>query len=437
MEISRLNSHFLRGPTVKRVIPACLVILIWSIPATAENWPQWRGPTNNGVSTETNLPAEWSETKNVVWKVAMPGMAGSTPVIWANRIFLTSEEGNDLVLMCLSTDGKEVWKRKVATGRARYMRDQGNNASPSPSTDGKHVWAYFGTGDFVCFDVDGKEIWRFNAQERYGKFRIQHGMHTTPLLDGDRLYFQLLHSGAHIVMALDKMTGKEIWKIDRKTDAIQENEHAYTSPVIYRNGKDEYLIVHGCDYATAHRLTDGNEIWRVGDLNPRTAQHRYRGDLRFVTSPLATPDVIVIPSAKQHDVVGVKPSATGAFGAGSPNELWRRPRGTPDVPSPLAYDGLLYLCGENAGPLTCLDAKTGTEHYSKRIHTAIYRASPVYADGKVYLTARDGTITVVKAGPTFEEIAVNKLPDDITSSPAISNGRIYIRGWKTLYAIAN
>jgi outer membrane protein assembly factor BamB len=423
-------------PTVKCNLLACLAVLALTVPAVADNWPQWRGPTNNGISKETNLPSEWSDTKNVVWKAAMPGMGGSTPIVWGERIFLTSEDGADLVLMCLSTEGKELWKQKVGTGKQRFMRGEGNNASPSPCTDGKHVWAYFGTGDFVCFDLEGKEVWRFNAQERYGKFRIQHGMHTTPLLDGDRLYFQLLHSGAHIVMALDKSNGKEIWKIERKTDATQENEHSYTSPVIYRNGKAEYLVVLGCDYATAHRLNDGSEIWRVGDLNPNTAQHRYRGDLRFVASPLATPDVIVIPSAKHHDIVGVSPSATGSFGAGSPNELWRRIKGTPDVPSPLAYDGLLYICGEQAGPLDCLDAKTGKEHYKdKRLHTSIYRASPVYGDGKIYLTARDGTITVVKAGPKFEEIAVNKLPDDVSASPVIANGRIYIRGWKTLYAI--
>jgi len=334
--------------------------------------------------------------------------------------------------MCISADGKEQWRRKIGSGAGKYRGGEGNMASPSPSTDGKHVWTYAGTGDFVCFDMDGKEVWRFNAQERYGKFRIQHGMHTTPLLDGDRLYFQLLHSGAHFVMALDKKTGKEIWKVERMSDGRGECKEAYASPVIWRNGKEEYLIIHGNDYATAHRLENGSEIWRAGDLNPKG---NYNATLRFVASPLATPDVIVIPSAKKHDVVGVNPTATGAFGAGSPNELWRLPKSTPDVPSPLAYDGLLYLCGENAGPLTCLEAKTGKELYTHRLHNYIYRASPVYADGKVYVTARDGTITVVKAGPKFEEIAVNKLPDDVSASPVVANGRIYIRGWKTLYAI--
>src|SRR5262245_14301853 len=312
-------------------------------------------------------------------------------------------------------------------------------ASPPPSTDGKHVLAYFGNGDFVCFDFEGKEVWKFNAQERYGKFKIMHGMHTTPLLDGDRLYFQLLHSGAWLVIALDKATGKDIWKIERKSDAEGENEHSYASPVIWRNGKDAYLIVHGNDYATAHCLTDGSEVWRVGDLNPDTKQHRYRMDLRFVASPLATPDLIVIPSAKEHDIVGIKPTATGEVKKGSQDELWRLPQATPDVPCPLVHDGLVYLVGDDRGVvgwLRCLDAKTSKEMYPKQqLHRSRYRASPVYADGKIYSTARDGTIIVVKAGPKFEEIAVNQLPDEISASPGISNCRIYIRGWKTLYAI--
>jgi outer membrane protein assembly factor BamB len=420
---------------MNRFFSACLLGLAAFAPTYADNWPQWRGPTNDGICLETNLPAEWSETNNVIWKVPLPGQGASTPIIWDKRLFLTSQDGKDLVLMCFSTDGKELWKRKLGTGQARYMGGEANMASSTPCTDGKHVWAYAGTGDFACFDLDGTEVWRFNAQERYGKFQILFGMHTTPLLDGDRLYFQLLHSGAWLVMALDKATGQPLWKIDRSSDASAENEQAYTSPVLWRRGQEEYLIVHGNDYATAHRLTDGREIWRVGDLNPDNAQHKYRRDLRFVASPLATPDVIVIPSAKQHDVVGIKPTARGLVGAGSRYELWRRPKGTPDVSSPLAYDGLLYLAGES-GLLTCLDLKTGKEMYPpQRLHAARYRASPIYADGKIYLTARDGVITVLKAGPKFERIAENKLPDEISASLAVSNGRIYIRGWTTLYAI--
>jgi outer membrane protein assembly factor BamB len=417
---------------MKRCLVVCSLLLILTSPAAAENWPQWRGPHNDGISTETNLPTEWSATKNVLWKLKMPGMGGSTPAIWGDRMFLTSAEGNDIVLLCVSTDGKELWKRKLGGGGTRlYMRGEGNCASASPSTDGKHVWVFTGNGDLDCFDFDGKEVWAFNAQERYGAFKIMHGMHSTPLLDGDRLYVQLLHAGGFHVMALDKMTGKEIWKIERKSDGRGEGQHSYASPVLWRKGKDAYLIIHGCDYATAHRLDDGAEIWRVGGLNPKD---RYRPDLRFVASPLATPDLIVIPSAKNHGVVGLKPDAEGSVMPGSKHEQWRMPNGTPDVPSPLIYDGLVYLCGE-WGQLTCLEAKTGKELYSQKLHRDRYRASPVYAGGNLYLTSRDGTITVVKVGPKFEQVAVNKLPDEITASPVVSGGRIYLRGFDTLYAI--
>ncbi len=413
-------------------IALCLSLLTGTAAARAENWPQWRGPNNDGISNEKNLPAEWSATKNIAWKLPLPGTSGATPAIWNDRIFLTSQDGRDIVLLCISTEGKQLWKQKLGTGNRKFMYDEGNQASPSPSTDGQHVYAFAGTGDFACFDFDGKEVWRFSAQKRYGEFEIQHGMHVTPLLHGDRLYLALLHSGAWVVMAIDKSTGKEVWKIERDSDAEAENEHAYASPCLWHRGKDEYLIVHGNDYATAHRLSDGGEIWRLGDLNPRK---RYNYTLRLIASPVATPDLIVVPSAKNGPVVGVKPEAKGKIAPGSAFEQWRRPQNTPDVSSPLVHDGLVYLSREY-GELICLDAKTGKEHYKKQLHKARYRASPVYADGKVYLTARDGTFTVVKAGPRFEVLATNKLPNQTAASPAISGGRIYIRAFEALYAIS-
>src|SRR5262249_45014117 len=159
-------------------------------------------------------------------------------------------------------------------------------------------------------------------------------------------------------------------------------------------GKEAYLVVHGNDYATAHRLEDGKEIWRVGDLNPKG---KYNPTLRFVASPVAVADLIVVPTAKNGPVVGVKPDAAGMVNTRSPYEQWRRPANTPDVPSPLIHDGLLYLCSEG-GILRCMDAKTGKQFYEQRLHGDRYRASPIYADGKVYLTARGGVVTVVKAG---------------------------------------
>jgi outer membrane protein assembly factor BamB len=407
------------------------VLLAWAAVAGADNWPQWRGPTNDGICKETSLPVEWDETKNVAWKLRLPGSSGSTPVVWGDRLFLTSAEGKDTVLLCVGTDGREQWKRKLSTG-GRQFREEANEASASPSTDGKHVYAFTGTGELACFDVAGNPVWQINVQDRYGKIRIMHGMHVTPVLHGDRLYHALLHDGGMWVVALDKATGKEIWKVERPTDGVFEGRHNYTSPCMWQNGKDAYLVVHGCDYCTAHRLSDGQEIWRLGDLNPKA---NYNRTLRFVASPVTSPDLIVVPTAKNGPVVALKPEAKGMIMAGSPFELWRKPRGTTDVPSPLIHGGLVYMCREN-GVLVCMDAKTGQEHYQERLYSARYRASPVLADGKLYLTARDGgVVSVVKAGPKFELLAANKLPDIFAASPAIANGTIYLRGFENLYAI--
>src|SRR6266511_1322826 len=170
----------------------CLfLVLVLAGPLFADNWPQWRGATHDGISKETNVPTEWSATKNIAWKLQLPGPGGSTPAVWGERIFLTSEDGGDVVLMCISTAGKELWKQKFAPKTRTIRTDEGNGATPSPSTDGKHVWVFSGSGDLACFDLDGKEVWKTDLQKRYGEFRTQHGFHSTPLLHGDRLYIQL------------------------------------------------------------------------------------------------------------------------------------------------------------------------------------------------------------------------------------------------------
>ena len=409
-----------------------LVCLTVAGAARAEDWPHWRGPHYDGIAKASGLPVEWSETKNVVWKLKLPGMSGATPVVWGDKLFLTSADGESVVLLCVSKEGKQLWKRPLSQGNRLFREDEGNQASPSPSTDGTHVFTFTGTGDCACFTVDGQEVWKFNAQERYGRFRIQHGMHITPLLHGDRLYLALLHSGGWHVIALDKATGKEVWKVKRDTDARAECEQAYASPVLGRNGKEEYVIVHGCDYTTAHRLTDGSELWRLADLNPQG--QNYHRTLRFVATPVVAEGLIIVPTAKNNQVVAMKTDAQGLIKTGSPGELWRKPRITPDVPSPLVHDGLVYLCKEN-GVLICLDAKTGQQHYQERLHGARYRASPVYADGKIYCCARDGTVSVVQAGPKFQLLGKSKLPDELAASPTIAHDRLYLRTFGALYAI--
>jgi outer membrane protein assembly factor BamB len=400
--------------------------------ASAENWPQWRGPQNDGISPETGLPVQWNKTENVAWRLPLPGPAGATPVVWGDQIFLTSSKsGGDLLLISVSTAGKKLWEVQVSGGDRTVRGDEGNSASPSPVTDGKHVWAFMANGVLGCYDFQGREVWKFNLQDRYGPFAIQFGMTSSPLLDGDRLYMQLLHSKAALVLALDKNTGEEVWAQNRPSDARAECEHSYASPVLYRDGKQAFLLTHGADYVVAHRLEDGKEIWRCGGLNPRG---NYNPTLRFVASPVTAPGLIVVPSAKNGPVLGLSPDARGDISDTEKSHLWTRADNTPDVPSPLVHDGLVYLCREN-GVLICMDAETGREKYQKRAFSDRYRASPVYGDGKIYITARGGVVTVVKAGPKFEILAQNDLGEPISASPAISNGRLYFRTFDALYAI--
>jgi outer membrane protein assembly factor BamB len=257
-------------------------------------------------------------------------------------------------------------------------------------------------------------------------------MSSSPLLDGDRLYLQLLHTNEQLVLALDKKTGREIWQHARQTDAREESMHSYASPFLYRFDKQEFLIVHGADYVTAHNLKDGHEIWRSGGLNP---PENYNPFFRFVASPSASSGLIVVPSAKNGPVLGINPKdATGDLTGSTANYHWKMTDSTPDVPSPLIHGGLVYLCREN-GVLLCLDAKTGEQYYMERTHNQRHRASPVYADGKIYLTATDGLVTVVKAGKKFEVISQNNIEERLSASPAISGGIIYLRSYDALYAI--
>ena len=403
----------------------------------AENWPHWRGPNRNGISDES-APVKWNRTINVRWRLALPGKAGATPVVWGDRIFLTSADGKDLVLLCVSTSGKELWKRTIGSGNKNVRGNEGNYASPSPSTDGEHVWTFMGNGLMACHDFAGEEVWAADLQERYGKFEIQFGLSSTPVLDGDRLYLQLIHgkwgdpatSRGHVI-ALDKKTGKEVWRQTRETDAIDECKHSYASPILYRDDERSFLVTHGADFAIAYSLDEGREIWRCGNLNPK---ERYVNTLRFVASPAAAEGLIVIPTAKGGKVVAVNADSKGDVTNSKSAVRWVLPRLTPDVPSPLIHDGLVYLCREN-GVLMLLDAKTGEKIYEKRSGDGIHRASPVYADGKIYTTSRRGIVTVVKAGRDFEILTKNDMGEDISASPAISNGVLYLRSYKALYAI--
>jgi len=289
------------------------------------------------------------------------------------------------------------------------------------------------TGDLACFDFEGNEIWKKDLENDYGRFQVQYAMSSTPVLDEGTLYFQLIHSGGARVVALDGATGKEVWKVNRPSDARAECEHSYASPILYRDDEQKFLITHGADYAIAHDLKDGHELWRAGGLNPKGG---YNFTLRFVASPVAVPGLIVVPSAKNGPVLALKPTGMEDITGKMENYYWVRPRGTPDVPSPLVVDGIVYLCKAETGGLTAIDAKTGEPFYNEQpTHRHIHRASPMYADGKVFLAARDGTITVVKAGKEFQILSQNPMGEKIAASPIVANGTLYLRTYDSLFAI--
>lgn len=427
-----------------------VILLALSVPthhSFADTWPQWRGPRGDGVSTETNLPTQWSQTQNVKWRCELPGQAGATPVVWNDRIFLTSSDGDDLVLLCVrASDGTQLWQKRVGTGNQDARAGEGNSASPSPSTDGEHVWCFFGTGILACYTVDGEERWKLDVNDRFGKLDIQFGMTSTPVLDGESLYLQLIHGPMKFddssrigkVIKLDKRTGNTVWEIDRVTDAAFECKHSYASPFIYRDAVREFLVVHGADCITGHRMEDGTELWRFGQLNGPTKTNPKDNDptFRFVASPLVVPGMILVPTAKEGPVVALKVNdeLKGDCSANTDLVAWISPR-TPDVSIPLLVDGLVYLLHKD-GRLQCLDAKTGEEIYFSRTYTGQHRSSPIYADGHIYFQSSDGHCTVVRPGRQLEIVATNMLDEPITASAVTANSTLFIRSYKALYAIA-
>lgn len=421
--------------------------LLFCNAAYADNWPQWRGAHGEGISSEKNIPINWSDKENVAWRTPMPGQAGATPCVWGERIFTTSSEGDDLVLLCLNTaDGKILWKQTVGTGNQDARAGEGNSASPSPCTDGKHVWVFFGTGVLACYSVEGKEVWKFDVGQRFGKLDIQFGMTSTPVLDGDGLYLQLIHGPMKMsddtrtgkVIKLDKETGKTVWEFDRVTEAKFECKHSYASPFVYDDKKMRFLVVHGADCITGHDLNSGKELWRFGMLNGPTELNPKPTDptFRFVASPGISPksDVIIVPTAKEGPVIALRASKLAGDVNKKPEAiLWNFPR-TPDVSIPLIVDDLVYLLHKD-GKLQCLELATGKEVYFNRTFSAQHRSSPVYIDGYIYFSSNDGHVSIVKAGREFQLVTSIDMGEAIRSSFVVSNGTLYLRTYDALYAI--
>jgi len=412
------------------VVAAAVVTL-----SADSNWPQWRGPLATGAAVEASgLPVKWSTTngENIAWKLPMPSRSGATPIIWNDTIFLnvaTQDESGDVELWSLGrTSGQIGWKKMIASGNYRINKQ--NMSSPSPVTDGSTVWVLTGVGIIKAFDFTGTELWSRDIQKDYGAFGLNWGYASSPLLHDGMLYVPVLHGmktdDPSYVLKIDGRTGKTLWKVERPTDAVVESPDAYTTPALLEYSGKKEIVVSGGDVVTGHDPATGKELWRAEGLNPGKARN-----YRIIASPLVTGGLVIAPT-RIRPMIAIRPGGRG--NVTTTHTAWTFDRG-PDVPTP-ASDGKLLYCISDRGVIEVLDVQTGGVVYGpERLKPAIYSASPVIADGKVYVTNEDGLTSVFRAGPKFELLAENPSDEYTLSTMAVSKTQLFLRTEKHLYAI--
>jgi outer membrane protein assembly factor BamB len=439
------------------------VFLIAGFMQAQEKWPHWRGPHHNGISDSTSLPTKWSSTENIVWKTPLPSWSAATPIIWGDRIFITSPSkpepkteqpaqkppeqkqqqrrrrrssldpgGPKLFLFCISKkDGKILWKREL-DDKNQIHRKQ-NDATPSPVTNGKHVWVVTGTGKVTAFDMDGKQIWKKDLQQEYGPFGHNWGYGSSPLLYDGSLIVEVLHGmrtdDPSYIVSFNAETGKIQWRQERPTDAQRESPDAYTTPVLLKHEGKTQIVISGGDYVTGHDFNTGKEIWRASGLNPLK-----RSNYRVVPTPIIVDGLIYAPTRKKPLL------ALKVGGAGDITEshlVWKyEGSGAPDVPSPVC-DGKYFYMVDDRGLVTCLDSKTGKVIWGPETTTeGIVSASPILSDGKLYILNEKAVTSIVSVGSEFQLLAMNELDGTYTlASPAVSGSQLFIRTSTHLYCI--
>jgi outer membrane protein assembly factor BamB len=436
----------LKGDFMRRLLlPVGLALLI-TIPAGAENWPQWRGPYFNGSTTEKGLPTQWSKTEHVVWVAPMPGYSSATPVVWEDCVFASSpDEQRNLLLLCLDRKTGQVrWKKVVSRGD--FQKGRNNLASTSPVTDGKRVFSLFATGDLAAFDFTGQELWKRNLAKEYGSFAIMWIYGSSPMLYGGKLFVQVLQSNPRpdnyshaledkreresFLLCLDPQTGKNLWRQVRRTDAISEAQEAYSTPIPYVGKRGAEILVVGADYVTAHSPDSGAELWRCGGLNAR--HERF---WRIVQSAVAAERMIIACGPKRDPVLGIKDGGRGVVT--DTHIAWRFNEFPSDCTTPLVYQKRLFVLDGDRQMMTCLDLQTGRKIWQGNLEVReIFRGSPTGADGKIYCLSENGTVVVLDAGNEFKVLSTIPMGEaPVRSSIAVAHRELFIRTAQNLYCV--
>lgn len=404
------------------------------------HWPQWRGPLFTGVAP-TAVPVEFGDDRNVKWKIPVAGRGFSTPVIWGDRIFMTTAvptgttttpagagggsgvgEEHRFIVMCVDRrTGRILWERvaTTATPHEGYHRQYGSFASNSPVTDGRYVYASFGSRGLYAYDLDGKLIWKQDLGIRL-RMRLQFGEGSAPLLVDDLLVLNYDQERDSVIVAIDKRTGREVWRTSR------DEASSWSMPVAIDWQGKRQIVLAATNRTRAYDPATGKVIWECGGLGANVIPTPViQGDLLLVMSGYRDPKLMAIRLGRQGDLTG-----TDAV-------VWSTTRGTAYTPSPVLDDGKYYVLSDN-GTLSCYNASTGAPFYQQRRlpEPDSFKASPLGAAGKLYLASESGVVTVVKMGEQFEVLATNRFTDQMfVSSPVVADGELYLRSKTHLYCI--
>jgi outer membrane protein assembly factor BamB len=433
---------------MKSLVLAALICLV-TLAASAANWPQWRGPNSDGSSPEKNLPVKWSKTENIAWSLPLPGPGAGTPVIWENHVFVSTTDKSTRSVWAICAHrktGAVMWKHKVAD--VAQKDDRSTFASPSPATDGKRVFFFYGNGDLVAFDFAGNKLWSRNIQKDEGDFAFLWTFSTSPLLYDGKLYMQVLQRDMPVqgrgkkpsgiesyLLAMDPATGKTLWRHVRPSEASQESLEAFTSPVPFEHGGRKEILVVGGDCISGHDPVSGKEFWRWGTWNPQRIGH-----WRLVPSPVAGAGIVLACAPKGGPIYGIAAGANGNLSDG--DFAWKGDpqRGiSSDVPTPLFYDGDFFVWSDVKKNVSRVDPKTGQVKWTVETPgRSKYESSPSGADGKIYGMNFKGEVVVVDAakGEILGTIPMGEEGDDMTrSSIAIAGGQLFIRTNGKLYCV--